>query len=315
MEGSDGRELTYRYDDHSRLIEVRSHLGERRYVLGDQGLIEQVFSVDGVREVTNTYDEVGRVVSQVTDFGREMRFSYLPGGVTEVADQSGARANAWISNAQVRLDGVIDADGNRQSMSYDNCGNLVAATNRDGRVIVPVYDQRGRRTRTVLPSGGEFTFAWDEHDRLSTMVTGSGGQVSYLYDSDTQRHPSVIVDPMGGQTSLTWDRGLLSRIVDPMGASVSLGDDAFGDLVSVTNDQGACARFVCDEAGRVCQAVAPDGAVTRLDYDERGHCVAVEHPDGARWSYEFEGSHLVATVEPYGARTSTTYGEHGQPCR
>ncbi|RRC95293.1 type IV secretion protein Rhs [Schaalia canis] len=313
VQGSDGRELNYHYDDDSRLIGVSSQLGERRYILGVQGLIEQVFSVDGVREVTNTYDEVGRVVSQVTDFGRKVRFSYLPGGVTEVADQSGSRANAWISNAQGRLVGVIDADGNRQSMSYDNCGNLVAATNRDGQVTVHVYDQRGRRTRTVLPSGGEFTFAWDEHDRLSSMVTGSGGQVSYLYDSDTQRHPSVIVDPMGGQTSLTWDRGLLSRIVDPMGVSASLGYDAFGDLVSVTNDQGACARFMRDEAGRVCQAVAPDGAVTRLEYDERGHCVAVEHPDGARWSYEFEGSHLVATVDPYGARTSVTYGEHGQP--
>ena len=47
-------------------------------------------------------------------------------------------------------------------------------TERDGAVTVHEYDDRGRRTRTVTPTGADLTYGYDEHDRLTTVVTESG---------------------------------------------------------------------------------------------------------------------------------------------
>ncbi|ORC16592.1 hypothetical protein A7979_04645 [Rothia nasimurium] len=40
---------------------------------------------------------------------------------------------------------MIDAHDQRQSMAYDQHGNLVSVTERDGSVTVHAYDDRGRR--------------------------------------------------------------------------------------------------------------------------------------------------------------------------
>ena len=56
-----------------------------------------------------------------------------------------------------RLVGVVDSDDQRQSMSYDPNGNLVSVTERDRSVTVNGYDERGRKVRTVTPSGASAT--------------------------------------------------------------------------------------------------------------------------------------------------------------
>ncbi|WP_169725656.1 RHS repeat protein [Leifsonia xyli] len=247
---SDGRRVDYRYDEAGRLVGVADAVGARTYEWNDAGLISRVVSAAGVVECENLYDETGRVVEQLTSFGRRVRFAYLPGRVTAVSDAGGANGNTWIADVRGRLVGVIDADDKRQSMAYDGHGNLVSVIERDGSVTVHVYDERGRKTRTVTPDGADITYGYDEHDRLLTVVTASGGVVEYGYDADSDRDPSVIVDPCGGRTRLSWRDGLLERVVDPTGVVVSLAYDGHGELIETTNAVGGTARIERDPAGR-----------------------------------------------------------------
>ncbi|RRC96025.1 DUF6531 domain-containing protein [Schaalia canis] len=312
---NDGRSADYSYDDRSRLVNVTTPEHTRRYTWDTNNLLIEVRNSANVAEVINTYDDRRRVISQITPHGRRVRFAYLPGRVTAVSDHDGSRSDTWIADRFGRLIGVVDSAGNRQSMSYDGHGNLVQVTDREGAVTVHVYDQRGRRVRTVLPSRGEFTFAWDEHDRLTDIVTAEGSHISYVYAAD-QRDPSEIHDALGGVSYLEWEGGILRRVVDPVGVTLSLLYNAHGELEGIENADGAIARLIRDSRGRVIEAITPSGASSEYTYDDSSNLTAYRDAEGATWIFEYDAyGRKTAMTNPVGARTTYAYGDHGALAR
>ena len=313
LTANDGRRVDYTYDPAGRLTEAASAGGARRYGWNEQGLIATVTDPDGVVEAANTYNEHGQVTSQRSRFGRLSHYTYLPGGVTQVADEDGSRANTWIHDQRGRLVGMIDTDGNRQSIGWDQWGNRVQITGRDGAVTVFRYDGRGRLTDHVLETGARFSYEWDDADRLVAVhrVDEEQADVLFAYEGE-DRNPSTVTDPEGGVTRLTWDRNLLTEVVDPAGVRVRLGYDGHGDLVSTTNAAGDTARLARDETGRVVAAITPLGHRTEYRYDKAGRLASRQDPDGALWRYEHTtGGRLSAVVDPDGGRTVTEYGPGG----
>ncbi|WP_394251280.1 DUF6531 domain-containing protein [Arthrobacter pityocampae] len=328
VRSSDGRRVEYGYDDAGRLVSVTTETGTRTYRWNDAGLIDAVVSTAGVVEAENTYDGQGRVILQLTQHGRRVRFAYLPGRVTVVSDEDGSRSNSWVADAKGRLVGVLDSEDRRQSMAYDKHGNLVSLTERDGSVTVHAYDERGRRTRTVTPEGADLTYGWDEHDRLITLITATGSVVTYDYPNGSTNgstggstggipgDPCVVNDPLGGRTELQWEDGLLVRVTDPVGVSIGFEYDDHGDLIATRNAVGDEARIVRDQAGRPVAAVSPSGAETRFGYDARGVLVRREDADGAVWVFEHDpAGRMTASIAPDGGRTELEYGPTGDLIR
>ena len=235
----DGRAVSYRYDGAGRLVKAVAPGRVRRYEWEERGRIGRVVDADGVVEVSNAYDELGRVVAQRSPLGRTTRFAYLAGNVTQTSDEDGSRSNTWIHDRRGRLIGVVDADGRRQSTTYDRWGNPVTVRERDGALTVSAYDERGRLVVRRLPGGARREWEWDEADRLVSVTVRPGADggdepvavTRYAYEGDA-RTPSAVVDPAGGVTSLVWEGGLLRRITDPTGVGVEFGYDDHSDLVS-----------------------------------------------------------------------------------
>lgn len=312
LRASDGRRVEFAYDGAGRLTGATTEVGTRSYGWNEAGLIATVTSAAGVVEAANEYDDLRRVTRQISPHGRTVRFAYLPGRVTVVSDDDGSRSNSWISDARGRLVGIVDADDQRQSMSYDAHGNLVSATERDGATTVHAYDARGRRIRTVTPSGGDLTYGYDDLDRVTTVVTESGSVVTYEY-AGSDRDPSLVVDPEGGRSELHWRDGLLDEVVDPTGVRVRLAYDEHGELVSTTNALGDVARIERDAAGHPVVAVSPSGARTSFRYDAAGLLISRQDPDGAVWRFEHGvAGRVTAVVDPLGARTTFEYGANGE---
>lgn len=314
----DGREVRYAYDERGRLVAATGPAGERSYRWDDADLIAAVVDADGVVEAENTYDEHGRVTSQRSPFGRVTRFVYLPGGVTEVSDSDGNRANTWVADGRGRLVGVVDAAGQRQSTSYDPHGNPVTVTSRDGSAVLSFYDERGRRVRQVGPTGADVEWEYDDGDRvLSVTVTGadSTAVTRYRYEGES-RDPAEVVDPEGGTTRMRWEDGLLREVVDPEGVTIRLEHDARGDLVATTDAEDNVARLEHDALGRVTAAVTPLGHRTTYRYDGAGPLLSRQDPDGGIWRYEHSaGGRLSAVTDPTGGRTEIEHGRHGDQSR
>ena len=311
----DGTRVEYFYSIPGLLTGVSTPVGTRYYAHNEENLICSVTAADGTVEVENFYDSLGRVRSQKYPHGVVRKYSYLSNGVTLVTNEDGSHANSWISDSHGRLVGMIDAQGNRQSMAYDTFNNRVSVTERDGSMTVRAYNKRGLLTREVTPEGADFTYEYDEHDRITTLVTDSGAVVSYEYAdaSGVERNPSALVDALGGRTEMVWEQGLLTSMVGPTGVPMTLSYDAFGDVVGATNALGDRVSFERDSAGRVTKIVTPLGHTTSFTYDAAGQLLAREDADGALWRFTYGAGGQVKTVtDPLGAVTTLEYNSAGE---
>ena len=241
LECSDGRTATYRYDDTGALVHADGAAGARHYEIGDAGRVLSVTDADGVVEVANAYDEQGRVIHQLSPFGRHTMFGYLPGHVTVTSDDTDGPTNVFIHDSAGRLVSLVAGDETRMSFSYDAWGNPVAVTDRKGAVTVQEWDERANLIRRVLPTGVEFSFTHDEHDRVLDVTASNGARFQHVYDGE-ERSPVELIDAEGGVTRMTVQDGLVRAIEDPDGVRLAFGFDADGNLVSATDADGHTSR-------------------------------------------------------------------------
>lgn len=324
------------------LVSITSGAGTRTYEHDDNALIHRVIAADGTVEVTNTYDESARIAHQHTEYGRDVRYLYLDGGVTEVADEDGSQANVWISDDSGRLTAIIDADGGRTSFGYDRFSNRIRVIDRDGSRTTRISDSRGRITRDVTPEGQDTRYAYDEYDRVTAVsisafetdpkkryeatqarrnaadAEADNGEVTpistitYEYANAWDHNPSRVVDALGGVTELNWEGGLLTSLTGPEGVSMTLNYDEFGNLTSFADQEGNTTSFTYTTAGHLAQVTTPLGLITSFTHDAAGNITGRQDPDGSRWKFEYTaGRRLVAVIDPSGARTGYEYGPSG----
>ena len=333
----------YSYEGE-HLTSVTTNAGVRSYTHTDAGLIREVINANGIVEVTNTYDELGRVAHQLTEYGREVSYTYTPSLVTIVADaETGDNSNLWTSDSKGRLIGITATDGSRQTMRYDSFGNRVGITERDGSRTARVFDNRGRLKRERTPEGTDYTYGWDEHDRITGVSVrdardprnlGTPMTVSYEYADSVNPNPSAVIDADGAQTLYDWDeRGLLTRVTDPTGVSTTFEYDAYGDLVLVTNGAGNTTTLIRDDHGRVIGVIDPLGRRGTATYNSSGALASIENADGARWTFAYPefaveslpslvrnstntsggcGNLPISVTDPYGATIRFTYNAGGE---
>jgi RHS repeat-associated protein len=313
LRSSDGRRASYRYDAAGNLERADGAAGVRRYELGEDGRVTGVVDADDVAEVVNEYDDDGRVLAQLSPFGRRTLIAYLPGHVTVTADQQDGPSNVYIHDDAGRVQAIVDGDGRRLSVGYDEWGNPVTVTDRKGAVTVQSYDDRANVVRRVLPTGAEFMYAYDDEGRLLELAAPNGAVVRHAYDGD-ERSPVRVTDAEGGVTRLDVSDGLVRRVVDPDGVELSFEFDAGGEIVAAIDADGNVARLERDAAGLVVAAVTPLGRRTTFSHDAQGRPVERVDPSGAVWRYEYSpGGRLTSVVDPTGAREEIRYGEHGRP--
>lgn len=291
--------VTYIYDDDDLLAAVNRPDGIRRYTHNAKRLIEEVWDVNGHREVTNTYDGQGRVVHQLTEHSREVSFVYAPGIMTIVADAiTGDSSNIWRSDERGRLSSMTAADGSRQVMRYDKFGNRISVTERDGSTISRSYDSYSRLAKQLTPEGALSKYTWDEHNRLLTtsvcdfrdrLNPGDPVVVSYTYESTgANPNPITMTDGNGHTTEYSWDEyGNLLSVTDPTGVHTTYTYNARQELISITNGVGDTVHLEYDKHGRIVQVRDALGHVTSTHWNSAGQIASVTDAAGSRWSLTY----------------------------
>ena len=291
--------VTYIYDDDDLLAAVNRPDGIRRYTHNAKRLIEEVWDVNGYREVTNTYDSQGRVVHQLTEHSREVSFVYAPGIMTIVADAiTGDSSNIWRSDEHGRLSSMTAADGSRQVMRYDKFGNRISVTERDGSTISRSYDSHSRLAKQLTPEGALSKYTWDEHNRLLTtsvcdfrdrLNPGDPVVVSYTYESTgANPNPITMTDGNGHTTEYSWDEyGNLLSVTDPTGVRTTYTYNARQELISITNGVGDTVHLEYDKHGRIVQVRDALGHVTATHWNSAGQLASVTDAAGSRWSLTY----------------------------
>ncbi|WP_433824945.1 DUF6531 domain-containing protein [Actinoplanes sp. CA-015351] len=285
--------------------------GDHRYEVDEYARVLAVIDADGVAEARNSYDTSGRVIEQVSSFGRRTRYVYLPGRVTVVGDGDFTGVtNTYVHDQYGRLLSVTDGHGERLSRTYDEWGNPVTVTDRKGAVTTSRWDDRGRLLRRSQPAGEVVDYRYDDAGRVLEVAAGDAA-VRYRYLGD-ERTPAEIIDAEGGVTRFDVRDGLIHQVTDPDGVTITFGFDRAGDLISATDAIGNTALLRRDDEGRLVATVTPLGRQTLFRYDGNGRLVEREDPGGGVWRYAYSpGGRIMSVTDPTGARRETSYGEHG----
>ena len=279
---------------------------------------------------TETYDQIGRLVSLRSRSGRSQMLIYSDAGtpaaiapqpnlLLQVTDNFGASLHFQYDSSS-RLSQMTDAAGLTYTYAYDANNNLVSITYPDGLkrqylYIEPAYDfAAGTPTLNHLLTGvaneissGNIvrytTFTYDASGNpTSTQLANGVNKYTLNYNSN------VVTDPLGTQRTYSYSQinglSLLSSVSDPAGAGCN----------------GATSHIYYETAnGTRTSSMDFNGNVTTYTYDlsrnletqrVEGSGTAQARTTSTQWHPQYRLPTLIA--EP-GKRTTLTYDSHGNP--
>ena len=309
-----------------------------------EGRITSIVDPDG-QALLYRYDAEGHLIEFENREGEVMEFYYentaFPDYLTRIVDPTGADAIRTEYDANGRMIRQIDAYGNPIDMGHDIPNRIESVTNRLGHVTVHEYDENGNVVKTTDALGGITTYTYDDLDNQLSKTDPLGRTTSWTYDADDNQTSEI--DPLGNTTTTTYDarrnplsmtdangnttwfeygdKGQLTNMVDAVGNStMTLGYDAWGNLLSQTDALGNITTYAYDTSGNMLTMTDPLGAVTEYTYDGRGNRLSETKSYTAStgtvtvvWNYIYDAENrLVETVDPFGNSSFVEYDANGK---
>ncbi|WP_410558215.1 DUF6531 domain-containing protein [Arthrobacter globiformis] len=200
---------------------------------------------------------------------------------------------------------VRASDGRRVEYGYDDAGRLSrVATGLGARTYR--WNGQGLIDAVVSAAGVlEAENTYDENGRVVLQVTQHGrrtrfaylpGRVTVVSDEDGTRSNSWIADA----------KGRLVGVLDSHDRRQSMAYDKFGNLVSLTERDGAVTVHAYDGRGRKARTVTPEGADLTYGWDGQDRLTTLVTASGAVVSYEYADDvsrDPSAILDPLGGRT------------
>lgn len=318
IHSSRGQSVRYEYvtlDGRTHLCAVHGDAGTRRYEHDAAGLIHRVVASTGAVEVTNYYDPTGRITEQDTEYGRRVRYRYLPNGITDVANEDASYTNLWVNDQYARLTAIVDAEGGRTSYAYDDFGNRTSVVDRDGSRTTRYSDKRGRIIREVTDEGAETLFAYDEYDRVVSVAVSAietdprarrAARLARRARLEAEAQGRTLDETTSGQESAQ------NPAVSPMTTvTYEYANDFERNPSSITDGNGHVTRFEWAD-GLLQRVVSPEGVTVSLEYDECGLLTGIRNAEQQLTRCEYSAAgHLVKIVSALGLETEFTYDSAG----
>jgi len=222
---------------------------------------------DTIREMTDTGDGSGNVVGTITtrqtwdDSGR----------LTSQIDDNG-NATTYVYDALNRRVATIYADGTGQTNTLDVHDNAVLFTDANGNRVTNSYDAGNRVVRKDIAVGPgvspDTTFEAFQYDGLSRIVRAQDDDsvVQMAYDSLGR----AIADVQNGQT--------VGSVYDPV-----------GNLLACLYPGGRAVINTFDQLERLKTVGDADGIIATYAYTGPGRVKQRDYKNGVRMTYAYDG--------------------------
>jgi len=256
----------YRFDDHSRVIQIVDPFGQGRMYSYDKEGNQAVF-VDRNADMTlYEYDKCHQKTGETDPLGRDSSWKY---------DEKG------------RLIENCEPDGNTSKRTYDDWDNLIEETAPDGAVTKYDYDKSGRIIATVFPDGSVIRFRYGPHSLPIAMLDAEGTTLE-TYEFDTLGNRTAII---AGSEKTRFHYDTLNRcckVEYPDGTIEQRIFDAEGNVLSRKNRLGNMWHFQYGSWNKLTCVTDPEGHTTKYSYNKWDKIDGITDPNGNTFTFKHD---------------------------
>lgn len=268
-----GRSVGYTIDGSNQLTKFTDALSQAyTFSYVSAGLMQKYFKPQNPTNacVTNTFDSLNRVQSQLDILGHTISF-YLAGSRSQIVDPVGNPSTTYYDSVGNAIKD-IDALGNVTTRVFDGLGRITQETRPELNYTTWVYDSKNNvltETRVAKPGSGlaniVLNYTWDATwNKVKTAQDGRGNTTTYFYDATLGNLLNIQRPVVGGLTPLVTmkynGRGqLLSRIDETGIQTQMIYDSATEKLLSqIGNSNWLCTVGGTITVGNVLTIVVHD---------------------------------------------------------
>jgi RHS repeat-associated protein len=253
---------------------------------------------------TYTYDDHGRVTTQVDAAGFSTDYTYTPQGDTATAlppanNDSGvrfARTYSYDALGRVLADGVNDTAGAFLTFSnvYD-AADRITSIKRPG--VTSPYCVAGAPGTPCLVSTN---YVYDRYDSTTGLtfvdVTDPNGNLtSQGYDQFGRLRRSI--DALGKATIYGYTRALLTSLTDANGNTTSYQYDAFGRLAATVFPDSAHESYAYFPDNLLSSKTDRKNQSISYQYDHLKRLTRKTYPNGTYIEYTYTGQNLSQVTD------------------
>lgn len=249
-----GSEVAYVYDAQGRLITKTAYANQSLIPSPDDKII------------TYYYDAEGRLLAEVNGEGAAIAYQYDAEGhlIERIQYQNIARnprTGDWILDAP-----TPQAHDIHTYATYNAAGLKTADIDGSGYRTEYTYDARGLLIEKTA-SSIRTTYRYNDLDQLVEQNT-HGLCITWDYNEQglVSRETRSNGDLLRSQDYRYDALGRMIQHQDALGVE-QFAYDVAGNLISKTNAQGACTRYVYNDAGLLTFTISPVGGVTETRYN------------------------------------------------
>ncbi|MFZ5756301.1 MAG: hypothetical protein ACOY3X_05325 [Pseudomonadota bacterium] len=307
--GSQARETHYRYDAYGQV--VSKLWGEGATHLTGGMTESQIAAVHAQYGELYSYDVLGRR-AQVTDRANHVTTYYYDdlGQLTHVINAAGGIVETSYSTfGQVSETRTYDNPFTDTGMTLGSLtGGLLGATLKSlvegirdathDRRVQHTYNTRGLLTQRTDGEGWRTQYTYNAFGEVATQLREQSLNV-FATDSTSYNLRGEVTGTV--------------RDVGGLAVTTATAYDAFGRIVSRTNELGKTTTTAYTDAGRTVTETDPLSHTRSRTYDALGRVLTVTDSLGKVTTYAYDDVTRTTTVTtPEGVVTATALSEHGQ---
>jgi RHS repeat-associated protein len=311
------------YDTAGRMTAIRAASGERiDYQTDSEGNVtrETIKRSDTsiTRQVTRTFDELGRMLTETLGPGRTTALAYdkvdNPTSITSARNLATQAAFDPLN----RLASTVAPDTGTTATAYNAIDVVTSHTDANSVQTSYVRDGFGDAIQEVSLDRGTSVYYYNEAGELTASIDGRGQRVDYTRDilgrvtsKTPQGYSTETVSYVYDTAGLTGSYGVghLSSVTDATGTT-SFAYDHRGNLIARRQTIGsgtADLAYTYDLADRITQIVYPSGRLVAYAHDSKGRVTGVQtKASSSDPSWTTLASSM--TYEPRGSITGAQYG-------
>ncbi|MFI7417902.1 RHS repeat-associated core domain-containing protein [Nonomuraea sp. NPDC049684] len=238
---------------------------------------------------TATYDAAGQLISATNPRGQTTTATYdALGRKVQVTNARAGNAQAGITTFTYDLLGEVlsttDPTGARSESTYDDMGRQITLTTIERKPTLSTYvtkleyDDAGRLTKSIRPTGDSSTRIYDATGGLTSVTDGEGNTTTFDYD--LAGRTTSTKNALGLGSTAVFD--LAGRQIETQEVNASgevlrtrkVGYDLAGNLISSTTASGHTVNRIYDAGNRLIELKEPVSAnetiTTSMGYDAVG---------------------------------------------